>query len=467
MDTREQIAANIELWSAEEFGSADLGNTARVRRLVLMAERAARHPAGKITEVFQTSAEREGAYKFLESLQVDASSIAQASHIACAARCEKEPFVFVPVDGSSLSLTDPEMIKEGLGPVGNRSKKGRGLEVMNAIAVRPDGTPLGICGQAFWAREEKKRKAPKKKRTMKEKETRFWFEAMRQTMIAFLLARSKCLPWFQMDRGGDFHELLSWAGENELYVTVRAAHDRRVLDADGHYLWETVECQKPLGQYSLTIHGSRRRKARNATMEIRMSPVTFWLSNSQSEEKKRITLTAVQTREVGTVPADELPVQWMLLTNYPVKTFKDACLVVYGYTQRWRVEEFHKTWKSVCGIEETLLEESSRIIKWAIIMSAVAMRIERLKYLARNTPEAPATEELTSQEIDTLIHLRQPKGYQPGDIPTIAVAVRWIADCGGYTGKSSGGPPGSIVIGRGLFYVAPAVVFLKNIVVKK
>ena len=38
----------------------------------------------------------------------------------------------------------------------------------------------------------------------------------------------------------------------------------------------------------------------------------------------------------------------------------------------------------------------------------------------------------------------------PDAIPTIAQAVRWIADLGGYTGKSSGGPPGSITIGRGL-----------------
>jgi hypothetical protein len=29
-------------------------------------------------------------------------------------------------------------------------------------------------------------------------------------------------------------------------------------------------------------------------------------------------------------------------------------------------------------------------------------------------------------------------------------AVLWITQLGGYTGKSSGGPPGAITIGRGL-----------------
>jgi len=28
--------------------------------------------------------------------------------------------------------------------------------------------------------------------------------------------------------------------------------------------------------------------------------------------------------------------------------------------------------------------------------------------------------------------------------------VRWVAEIGGYTGKSSGGPPGSTTIARGL-----------------
>ena len=35
------------------------------------------------------------------------------------------------------------------------------------------------------------------------------------------------------------------------------------------------------------------------------------------------------------------------------------------------------------------------------------------------------------------------------DIPTMATAIRWIAELGGYTGKSSGGPPGATTIGRG------------------
>jgi len=35
-----------------------------------------------------------------------------------------------------------------------------------------------------------------------------------------------------------------------------------------------------------------------------------------------------------------------LWTNYPVATFEDATLVIENYAKRWRIEDFHKTWKS-------------------------------------------------------------------------------------------------------------------------
>ncbi len=42
-------------------------------------------------------------------------------------------------------------------------------------------------------------------------------------------------------------------------------------------------------------------------------------------------------------------------------------------------------------------------------------------------------------------------------VPTLAQATLWLAQVGGYTGKSSGGPPGSVTLARGLKEVEIAI----------
>ena len=133
---------------------------------------------------------------------------------------------------------------------------------------------------------------------------------------------------------------------------------------------------------------------------------------------------------------------------------------MHGYTQRWRVEEFHKTWKSgACKVEESQLRSQQAVTLWATMLAAVAARIERIKYLARSSPDQPATVELSNHEIRALILLMRGITMRnetiPDTTPTIGQATEWIARLGGYTGKSSGGPPGSITIRRGLEKVRP------------
>ena len=84
------------------------------------------------------------------------------------------------------------------------------------------------------------------------------------------------------------------------------------------------------------------------------------------------------------------------------------------------------------------------------------MRIQRLTHLARNHPDLPASEELTPDEITALVLHKQRRRVKTGFVPTIVIAVTWIAELGGYTGKSSGGPPGAQTIARGLQWLVPA-----------
>jgi hypothetical protein len=446
-------------WAQEEFGHARTAHGAQQKRLVKMAERCASNPGGRVTEVFASSAERQAAYKLLEKGRVTSTMLLEASAEAGLRRGIGSEYLFVPVDGSSLSLPDPEG-ERGLGSIGARARKGTGIEVMTALLVQPDGTPIGLGAQQWWVRGERPN-TRKEKRSIDEKETRHWLIAM-QFVIAAAARVSDAPPlWFQLDRGGDFREMLEWMSTQKHRVTVRASHDRRVQSDDESYLWASVASKKPLGSFTLDVPETRTRKARKAHITLRACPTTFVLKHRWTNKRWTVHLSTVLAREEGTTPSGEDPIEWMLHTNHNVDTSEKARLVVRGYAMRWRIEEFHRTWKTVCRIETTQLRSAPAIEKMASLMAAVAVRIERLKYLARTEPEAPASVEFSKVELRALTLLTD-RRLPPR--PTLAAAVHLLALAGGFTSvKSSGGPPGSVVLGRALVELDRTVAILNKI----
>jgi hypothetical protein len=140
-----------------------------------------------------------------------------------------------------------------------------------------------------------------------------------------------------------------------------------------------------------------------------------------------------------------------LLTNRPVQSFSDAMQVIQGYAQRWRIEDFHRLWKSgACNVEDTQLRSREAVLKWATILAVTATRLQRLTYLGRHRPDLPALAELSPYEIAAVQILRRHDPVTSRQVFTVGQAVQCLAELGGYTGKSSGGPPGATVLARGL-----------------
>lgn len=447
----------LRAWSEEEFCGAQLGDWRRNGRLVSIAAAVAQKPAGTVTGVFRTSGSREGAFRFLENEAITPEAVGQAAFRACAARCTSERLVFVPVDGSSLNITDRSGNK-GLGPVGSRRLKGRGVKVISALALTADGTPLGLADQRYWARPAQRWTKHRNRRPLADKETGKWLECIEQTAQTFAEMSPQSRLWFQLDREGDFHELLKWAEQSNHYLTVRGNHNRRLAGPQRTYLRHKLFRQPLWGYYRVNVPGRGNRRARRAKIAVRACRVTLRLHDRRTNRCDTATLWVVWAREVLTTPRGEKPIEWLLLSNYEVRDFAGAQRVIFGYTLRWRVEEFHRTWKSSCGVEQTQLRSYAAIVKWATILAAVAMRTERLKYLARNEPEQPASVELSADEIEAMLLVKHPEHYGQGYMPDIHRAVEWIAELGGYTGKSSGGPPGATVISRGLKFLESAVI---------
>jgi hypothetical protein len=420
----------------------------------MLAER----PHGTVTRVCATDADRQSTYGLLNNDAIEPSLLILANGCAAARQAAAYEFVFVPVDGSSIVVTDRPAKKKKLGPIGSPPSLVRGLKVMSSIAVTPDGVPLGVLDQQYWARPPERTGKKGQARPIEDKESNHWLLSVAAVTSALEQHAPDTRAWFQLDREGDFSEMLH-AADDDYLVTIRSSVDRRL--ATGKTLRAAVRSTPVLGRYSIHIPAGPNRTERTARLAVRTKTVSLRL---RKPKLRTISIQVVHAVECSQASQGSERIEWFLLTTASVNSFKAAMDVIDGYTMRWTIEEFHKTWKTGhCNVESMQLRAGNALQKLATLLAAVAMRAARLCHLAREKPDLPASTEFTKNEIEATIVLRQPKGYRRGDAIDLKTIVRWIADLGGYVGSKSSGPPGKIVFGRGLALVATAVRAIKGL----
>lgn len=441
-------------WAERTFGDANLGDARRTARLVEVADGVCARPAGRLTQVFHDPAQREGAFRLIENSAVCADEVARASHRATARSCSNEPFVFVPVDETSLSFTDVKGSK--FGPTSNKNVVHRGMFAMSALAVNSEGTPLGTLALEYWLRPEAR--CPKWKQDRRaghERQSHLWRRALQNAAKVMNAHAPDCRPWFQLDRGADCGDVLALAHQQSLFVTVRSAHNRAIEGRAKDYLRPRLKAQPVLARMTVNVPARKQQPARVANLQVRATRLRFRVA--KAGKKRRSVWVEMWAVFVSEPQRRKNAIQWMLWTTFPVTSAENALKVVRGYSMRWRVEEFHRAWKSGhCDIESSQLRSPAAMQRWGAITAAVAARAEHLKLRSRTEPEAAALSELTQHEIDAAILLSETRKHKPGDAITLEQAVDLIARIGGYIGKASGGPPGTATISRGLDRVAAA-----------
>jgi hypothetical protein len=443
----------VQRWAEEQVASARLGDARRVRRAASMLRRAAEQPSGRLTEVFPAGAELQAAYDFMET-DIPPGALIAAFGEASLRTVGDASFFYVPFDGTSLSLTDASQTKD-FGSIGSRSLPTRGLKVLDALVMTSDGTPVGLLDLEFWARGPKSKKSRSARRREGETETARWADVVTRVGERVHQHAPSCVPWFLIDREGDSAEVLRAAAKQGRF-TIRATQDRPVVLAHGRRcpLRRYMHKRRIVGSYCVNVPAAPNRRARVAVLDVRFADVVLDLPEYAADSRTTLSVRVVWARE-RRAPHGEERLDWMLLTNGDVNGFDDAVDIIKGYCLRWRVEDFHRGWKrGLCNVEDTQLRGKNRVIRWATMLAAVAARAERLKHLSRTQPDAPATIALSPMEIEALraVKTKYKKRTEtiPEGVPTIVQAILWIAELGGYTGKSSGGPPGSTTIGRGL-----------------
>jgi hypothetical protein len=331
---------------------------------------------------------------------------------------------------------------------------GRGFKCHSSLVLDDAGVPLGLLHQQYWVRDlaEWGRNRARKKRSATDKESYRWQDGA-VACEARLPEGVAC--WHVADREGD---LFAWfaaprRANAELLVRVSQPH-RLVVAADtpeaaAEPLASVMARQEVAGQRCLDLPRSETTAAREAIVVIRVARVLLPAPRN-TRQRATVPLVPVWVIEAAETnpPSGVKPVCWTLVTTQAVADADAAMAVLEIYRWRWRIEQFHYTWKSGWKVEELELETADRLANAAAVFAQVAVRVLRLTYRAREEPDRPTATELSADEQTVLAGWSQRHGGR--GIGTLREAVRAIARLGGFLGRKGDGEPGVKVVWRGL-----------------
>ncbi len=333
---------------------------------------------------------------------------------------------------------------------------------------RSMSTASPCLGQQWWARTERSPKKPCDRRKLHEKETRFSVAALTQAAAHLRQDAPETHAIFIVDRGFDCWPVLQAACTEQVGLIVRAKYDRRLdspKDAPVRYLHQTLQAQRFRGKYTVQASARDGHPARVARMHVQATRVTL-LAAQTRKRREPLEINAVLARECHGPQGQQL-LSWLLLTTEPINTFAQICAIVRAYPAL-----AYRRAAPACGkrggrnVEDMQLRSREAMLKWAILHPAPwpLAASDSPSWLAA-TPTYPPSRNLVRPRSTPPLcsDAGVPQVLKLGDRPSVAEVVRLIADIGGYTGKSSGGPPGPTVIARGLERVAIAAEALASV----
>ena len=433
-----------EGWAAGEL-QAQFGDKRLHKRLMRIVEDLAAKPTASVPEACGHWRATQATYRFWDSERVTAEAI-RASHLkSTEERVEDTAFVLAIQDTTDLNLSH-HPATAGLGPLDHPAL--RGLKVHSVLGVSEEGMPLGLLHQAVWARDTEQvgQRHQRRKRETKDKESQRWLTALQASEAAVPEGATVVTV---ADREADLYDLFALTRRQGSELLIRAAHDRRVNEVG--LLRETVQQAPVVGQVVLTVQRKEDHPARQAMMSVRFRQVYV---QPPRHRRVRSSLPAAAMNVVWTQeeapPAGVTPVQWLLLTTVPVNHWADALRCIRWYSYRWLIERYHFVLKSGCRLEDLQLEAAERIQRALATYCIVAWRLLWLTYKARRSPEAPCSCALETHEWQALYGTIYRTPVPPAEPPTLQQALRWIAQLGGFLGRTSDGQPGVKTIWRGI-----------------
>ncbi len=426
-------------WSEKIFGSCNLGDRRRTKRLVQVAEGLARHIGQSMVKSCADEAEIEGAYRLIRNNKVSSSAIAEGGFQSTAEVVKQ--YVTVLALEDSTSLTYRHDVRHELGSLGSyKHSYSRGMMVHSVLPVDADTErTLGLIEQQRWCRsvDEFGKRQQRKTRIYENKESFKW----EQSSVALAKRLGGLMPRVisVCDRESDVYEYLHYKLTHEQRFVIRACQNRQLAEAEGK-LFEYAGSLKGVGEYTLAIPQKGGRPARQAKMALSYAEVTLSPPLNKKRDYRCLTMHVVVCEEITTDESE--PLHWLLLTTEPIASAAQARKIVHYYERRWTIEDYHKVWKSGgTQVEKQRMQSVDNLERMAVILGFVAVRLLQLKESVMDEAQgktSPCTELLTEMQW-TLLWLKVENTAVSTSPPSMYWAYYALAKLGGwYDSKRTG-----------------------------
>jgi len=451
------------------FGHANLGDKRRTKRLVKLADQMRLRPGGTLPQKLRNPADLQAFYRLMDKDDVTHEAILESHRQATLQRIkQREGPVLVLHDTTELEYTTLKSLT-GLGYIGNGHR--RGYITHNSLAVDPETKDvIGLCNQVLHRRPKVRKsetRAQRNKRTSRE--SLLWIKGT-DSLPADRQIVDLC------DRGADTSEFIEHEMNSGRRFVIRASHDRCILighdapeESDSDKLKQYASTLPQAGSWTLQVTSksemkSPRRKGkkklvkrikREANIAVAFAPVQINPSKS-GKGSKPMKVWTVRVWEIDP-PAGQERLEWILITNEPVKCFEAAYRVVGWYECRWIVEEYHKGMKTGCRTEDIQFTSEDRLQPAIALLSVVALTLLELRQASRRSDAQTrkATTVIDSSYVEALSLWRHGTVKRDWTVHDFYYA---LARLGGHQNRKNDHLPGWQVLWEGWKELLPMVI---------
>jgi len=461
-------------WAKRMVSGASLGDMRRNARGAQVLQALLDYPGVSLAKAAgDDDAAREQYYRHVRCDAVEPDELIRSGCQATAVDIARELGAWddVLLIGDTTSLSYRHSVASALGPTSSeRDGARRGWQVHTVLAVSAkSGEVWGPVEQLWWSRrqEEHGKKHTRKERPYEEKESFKWEASA--AAVAERLASHRQNTVLVTDRESDVYEYVVYViGEGQRFIA-RSSWNRRI-EEEAPGLFEYVESQPVIGRYRLDIDQKGGRPARQARLMMRGTTVTLRPPKDVESQMPSVPVNVVALTEVDAPEGCE-PIRWILLTSESVATPENCQRVVDMYARRWRIEEYHKFWKSEgMNVEELRMTTPDNLRRVAVPMAFAAARLMRLRdslvppvsRLVRvdvpatgPSPQEPTVSQSPANEVGSapctriltttqwkVLWISVEKSHTPDTAPTTAWAARAVARFGGFGDTKRTGRPG-------------------------